>query len=87
MSVWKSGITSSFESPLPSSKPAQSMLALLIPGSTSLLAGTLDEGAHANSSCDNVGIHSVKFILQRRFNTNMSKFFGSSNFLHINIIK
>jgi len=49
MSVWKSGIRSSFESPLSSSKPAQSMLALLVPGSTSLLAGTLDEGAHANS--------------------------------------
>jgi len=49
MSVWKSGITSSFKSPLPSSEPAQSILALLVPGSTSLLAGTLDEGAHANS--------------------------------------
>jgi len=49
MSIWKSGITSSSESPLSSSKPPRSMLALLVPGSISLPLGTSDEGAHANS--------------------------------------
>jgi len=88
MLVWKSGIPSSSESPLLSSKPSSSMLALLMPGLISLPQGTSDEGAHANSPV----VTMLEYILSNLFfndgsiNTDMSEFFGSSNVLHINEI-